>query len=785
MIDDLRAGLRSLVSRPHIAVVAVLSVGLGLGVNLTLFGVLRGFYVQERELPAGDRLLWVAFLDMGPDGTRVQPPPRRFLPLLSGGGAWEAAGGWDGQLAATVVGDRTSYGSWVRRTTPGLERLQGLVPAAGRFFEAADTVPGAAPVAVLAHGLAVSAYGSAAGALGRGVRVEDEERTVVGVLPPTWDAGEFPIHVPLGGAEGPDGTEPVRVVVRLRPGVSRERARAELEARAAQLGTSAVSRPAGLRTGSEKEVLRPAGTAKQSAPPLLLAATILLAAAANLATVLLARGLERRRDIAIRRLLGAGRWALLRPLVLESTLVAAGAVTLGLLLAWITFRTVLGSIPGPDTPRVSLPLLIYGMGLASMVVLCGGCWPAFVSGRVDATEALRSGGRAVAGRGVGKAMRVALALQVAVAMPLVLVAGSLANEALREGMGTLGFDPSGLVHVEIPPAALGGGNPRMIVERAALEPGLVDVAAATVLPITNPGDVEVDRGAHQLRGEPPPRSLRIVRMTGDPLGLLRIPLLAGRGITSEEAWEEAPVALVSERAAQALFPEPSAVTSPAGALGRRLRVRGDLGAPWLTVVGVVGDVRDQPLFQDEAPPAVWVVSPLPAPAATTVWARPQPGEAAGPRALREAVRAATGLEAPSAVVTAEWARSQTAATRFASGGTAAAAAVGVLLCLLGLHGLTALSVVHRYAELGVRSALGASGARLVTAVLGGVAAPVVAGVAVGTLLWALVGHVVLVDPPAIPGVTAAGAAFLTFLCGTALRPALRAAAADPGEALRS
>ncbi len=782
MLQDLRRALRALGAHWRSTVVAVLSVGVGLGLNLTLFGVLHGLFLQERDVPERDRVLWLALVERDGTDTQVQPPPRSLLGVLAEGREWEGVGGWDGRLVA---------GTWIRSTTPGFLSLLGVTPSAGRFFQPEDTLAGAEPVAIVAYERALASWGSPGSAIGRQVQVGGTTRTVVGVLPPEWDPGEFPIHLPLGGSSAEPDRSRVRAFVRLRSAADRERATAEIELLVARVADT-EGRVVGVRVGGEKEVLGDGGAARQSAPPFLLAATLLLAATVNLATVLLARGLARRRDLAVRRLLGAGRWPLLRPLLFESLVLAVIAGAVGVATAWGTFRTVLAFIPGPDAPRIGLPLLALAGALMAVVVLVGGCWPALVSGRVGAAEAIRAGSQSVVGQGprVARAMRLALALQVAVAVPVVLVAGSFAARVVVAGTSQIGFDPTGLVHVQLAAGPDDDLDVRRVLDRAGEEPALSDVAATAVLPVTDPARVEVDRDGHGLAAAPPTRSFRLVGTTGDALGLFGVPVLAGRALSPAEAAAGAPVALVGETAARQLFGAGDGSGRPLhAALGRRLRVLGadgTAGTPWLTVVGVVGDVRDRPLFQEVPPPAVWVVTELPGSGATTVWARATGlGEPAAVRGLGAAVAAVGGPEAPRVEVTAAWVREQTAASRLTAWGTGLGAAFAVLLCLLGLYGVTALQVVSRRRELGVRSALGASAKGLVRTAFGGVAAAVAVGAVLGLAGWFVVQRLVLTHAPEVLGVAGAAALFLALLLVAAGGPASTAARVSPVAVLRS
>ncbi|MGD2070629.1 MAG: ABC transporter permease [Gemmatimonadota bacterium] len=783
MLADLRRALRVLGSRPWETLVVIATVASGLAVNLVLFGVVRGLYVQERSVPAGDRLLWISFVEESSDGAVIQLPPRSFLDRLSAGGPWDAVGGISAEAVPYALGGRARYRSWVAHVTPRFHALEGVRMAAGRFFEDEDTVKGGGSVAIVSHEEATAAFGSATAALGRTVRVGGADHQVVGVLPADYDAGEYAVRVPLGPRVADAGPQRLRTVVRLRPGESRERARAELEA-FAQEG-EVETPPVAVRVGGEKEVLSTGRAVREATPVLLVAGAVLLIAIANLAAVLLGRGLRRAREIALRRLLGAGRWRLMRPLLLESALVAVLSVAVGILLSAAAFRFLFGSFPTADAPRVGPALLGYGVGLAFVVLILGGCWPAFVSGGVDPAETIRSGAGSVVGPGrrTARAMGMALATEMAVALCLVLATAELASSALERHRRGVGFDPEGLVHVELPAGTLDPGQVASLIGRAEARASVRAAAATAVHPVTDPTRMELDHGGPvALEAAPPPRALRIVTMWGEPLDLLEIPVVSGRDVTRAEVAAAAPVALIGRTGAAALF-------GAADPIGRRLRVGygpSKAPGPWMTVVGVVGDVLDQPLFQHEAPPAVWTPAPQPDPSPLVLWARPARGATAeGRRSLANVVTTTTGMESPTFLLTDEWVRTQTREARLEAGLSAVAATMAVLLCLLGLYGLTRLVSLEREPELGVRSALGAGRLRLITLVLRQTLPYVATGAGIGTSAWLVIDRMVLTTDANGSAVVAATALFAGLVVLTAVGPILGAVSTDPSRVLRS
>jgi len=603
--------------------VAVTSIGVGMGANLALLGWGWSLAYQERDTPGADQLVWISVVEpgkAGESGPSVRPPPTEAIGLLSGGAAWDAVGAWDGSLASLEAAGLEAR-TWVRWTTPSFMKGVGVSAAAGRLFVPGDTLPGARPVALVSHAKAVTWWGSAEGALGRTIRVNGQPRQVVGVLGAAWQAGEFPVHVPLAGSVD-RGRARVRLWVHLPDGSrsARRRADVEIRARLAALRTDdGIS--VGVRTGSEKEVLR-------TGPPFgwstfLLPLAVLLLAAVNVATVLLARGTALAPVLATRRMLGASSWDLVRPLLVECGLLAALSGGAALLLTEVTFRTAL-AIPGPDQPHLGLPIVLDALVLMVLVVLGAGVWPANASVRIRAAELLRSS-HAVAGRRANRLRTVLFTIETAPATALVTFASESVHTAVAEARRDVGYDPTGLVQADLDLASLDGGPTEALdlARRLGEDPQVTAAGVLALRPLTDGIPFEVNGTPVSVPARLPTTAPRVAWITPGLRKALGLPLLSGRDVTPDEYAAQQSVALVNQAAAALL-------AAPGGVLGSRVRIRlpgGEFGTA-LTVVGVTADMRDQPLWVAKSPsqcrngiPRARETAAVAWPAGSCVWRR--------------------------------------------------------------------------------------------------------------------------------------------------------------------
>lgn len=796
---ELARAARALARRRGSTLAVVLVLTLGLGVNLAIFTVFQAVVLQPPPFPRGDRLAMV-WETQASNSTRVVAPAnfvdwRREQRSFEGLAALRF-----GRLGLTGEGPPQMLAAGF--ASGNLFTLLGARPAQGRLFELADEER-PERLAVLSDSLWRRSFGARADVVGRSVRLGGDACRVVGVLPAgfellrradVWVVG--PRGIP-GGAPVPLGPPArdahyLRVLGRLRDGVSLAAADAEMRALAAGLAAAYPDSNAGL--GAHVTSLR--ATLAGDARPVLLAIQagallLLLVTLANVATLLLARATERARETAVRTALGASGGARLRTALAEGLLLGAAAAASAGFAAFAGVRWVVTLAPA-GLPRVGEIALGTASGLAVAalaMVAAAVCTLAPLALRVVPAEALR--GTAGAGGAVraGRARAVLTVVEIALAETLVVGALLVGTSLTRLRNVETGVVREGLVVATLD---LGGerGAPearhrffdRVLAELRAA-PGVRGASLALTAPLAG----SIDRG-FWIEGRPR-RGANQVEVAGfqtvdaDHFATLGVPVLAGRAFAPAD--DRGPrVAIVSRALATRYFPE--------GALGRRLGV-GREGDPdeLRTIVGVVGDVHADGLAEPVAP-AIYVPYAQNAEpwnfAALLVRAA---GDADAAKAtLRRAVLAADPDQPLTRVETlAEAAARELAPRQFAARLGGLFAGTALLLAALGTGALVAFDLARRRRELGIRAALGARGPALARCVLGRslrlVAAGTLAGVLGALALRGLLRGLLYGVGPSDPRALALAGAVLAGAVGVvSLLPALRAARTDPAGALR-
>ncbi|MBF5046485.1 ABC transporter permease [Aggregicoccus sp. 17bor-14] len=822
MIDelgqDLRYALRMLRRQPGFALVAVLTLALGIGANTAIFSVVDALLLKP--LPyAGEEAL-VMVWETNREGKAGTTSPMNFRD-------WRKADAFSGlaafsNLAFNLAGSGEAPPERVQASSVSSNFFEvlGVRPMLGATFEPAPDGVADARTVVLSHRLWQRRFGGDPGIVGRTVRLDDAPYTVLGVMPAgfEWaqiapkgasarDAAELwtpaPHHdVPqLGVDTGVElsssrGTGYLRVVGRLAPGVSLAQAGSRMQALGAQLARDFPEDNAGssIRVLPLREQLY--GSTRPMLLVLLAAVGLVLAiACANVANLFLARAAGRGRELAVRTALGARRGRLVRQLLTESLLVALAAGALGLLLAAWGVDALLALEPA-DVPRLTDvgldgAVLLFTLGVSLGTGLLFGLLPALHASDLDLHATLKQGA-GVKGGGRGKRSRAALVVaETALALVLLVSAGLLLQGFWRLQHVDPGFEPDRLLSfaVNLPKQpysdeARQTAFYRQVLERLSALPGVERAGAVLTLPF---GRDNIGLTLN-VEGRPPPPPGREQPTAGyqvasqDYFATLGIPLLRGRGFLPTDVDGSLPVVLLSEAAAKANFPGEDPV-------GRRIRMGGE-GNRWLTVVGVVGDVRHGGLGE---PPRAEVYRPFEQDgwAFLTFVLRTRGEPTALAQAARDAVRAVDGqlaiarVQPVRALVDASIARE-----RFLSLLVGVFAAVALLLAAVGLYGVISYAARGRTQEIGVRMALGARPADVLRLVLGSGLRLALGGVALGLVgAWGA-GRLLASQ---LPGVRAADpltlAALALAVCAVALAatwlPARRAMRVDPQEALRA
>ena len=815
LLHDLRSGLRLLYNDLYLAAVAVLTLGLAIAVNTTVFSWVDS--VLLRPIPgaaAADRL--VALEKVSSSGEMqaacAYPDFRDFqkgADLLSGLAAWHLA-------AFTIGTDQNAQRVYGQIVSANFFALLGVKPVAGRAFtpdEDRDS-QAAYPYAVISHRLWRSRFHEDRGVLGKVERVNGHPVTIVGVAPPefrgtvTGLALDLWVHLSMIHEAGGVGSWPVNnrnakplaLLGRLGPGVTAEQAAAQVRALAYRMAAAYPATHAGTSATVVPLWRSHAGVQAMLRSPLriLLAfsGVVLLIACANVANLLLARSVSRRKEFGMRLALGAARWRLLRQVLIESAMLAVPGVAAGLLLTLWLGRVLALLLPPTDLPlagfvdaEINGRMLAFASAACAFAALLSGITPALYSSRADVAGALldRSRGTTAGGR-AHRARGWLVVAEVALASVALIGAGLFARSFQKVSHIPLGFDP-GQVQVArlfLASAGYSAGQERQFCRTLRLrlegEHGVEAASYGIEIPLAQAGDETVQIEGYLAR---PGESMVIPRNNVGPdfFRLLRIPLVAGREFTDRDDEKAPPVVIVNEAFVRRFFPG-------ADPIGRKLRIA--LGARLFTIVGVVKDTRYASPVEEPRP---YFYAPFQQMFASGhenyffIRTRGNPADALS--ALRRAIG---GLDPTAGLYEVqpltEDIRGALYAHYIAAALMSALGLLAMLLAAVGLYSLMAYAVSERRQEIGIRMALGASPSNVVGAVLRRAMALVAAGLLVGgaaALGVARMARSMLVgigaaDPPAF-----AGAAVLLALVGLVAGyiPARRATRVAPMSALRS
>ena len=808
LLQDLRYGARNLVRNPGFAVVAMLTLALGVGVNTTVFSVINNTLLKPLAFPEASRLVLVwETSGKGPDNWNIVSAPnfwdfqrqsRSFENMAifdSGGRGYNLSAGAR-QEAEQVSGLRVSAGFF---------SVLGVKPFLGRTFLPEEEMLGRDHEVVLSYGLWKRRYGGDPALLGRMIRIDSADFTVIGVMPREfawqfWSGSPRQLWVPVGYTKTDYGRDnhSFLAIARLKPGVSVAQARAEMEAIATNVSRQYPQEDAEM--GATVSLLEEYGVKQLRRVMLTLFAAVafvLLIACVNVANLLLARGATRQKEFAIRRALGAAGSRIARQLLTESVLLALAGGAAGLLLAALSNRIVLSafqlnSLYLPLRSVDELPtdgrVFAFALIVSGMTGLLFGLAPAWSALRAGINSPLQEGGRNTGG-GRNRLRHILVASEVALAMVVLSGAGLMIKSMTR----LLGVDP-GLnpknvlvLGMSVPQAEIYVGPPGLprfcqdIDAHVGSIPGVLSASAVGHLPFEG----NAGRG-FQIEGQPPaaPGEMPGANYSVACPNYFRtmgIPVLKGREFQPQDSLAAPAVIVINETMARTYWAKQNPV-------GRAIRLGGSDG-PRLTIVGVVGDVHQSgldapmhPQFMRPYMQAGWPVMSV------VVRTNHTPATFAVP--VKKALAAAfpdwpvSGFQTMEEVL-----RESTSSRRFPMLLLSTFSLVALSLAAVGIVGVVAHSVTQRTHEIGLRMALGARSVDVLRLIINSNMAWVLAGLAAGTagsagltrLLSGLLYGVHPLDPmvlAAVSGLLTAVALFASYL------PARRAAQIDPMAALR-
>jgi putative ABC transport system permease protein len=789
--------LRTLRRSPGFALVAVVTLALGIGANTAIFSVVDAVLVRPLPFSEPERLVSVSELTPGAKREEFAVAPATFLDWRAGVRSFSSVAAWQTRwLNLTGSGEPSRLRA--AAVSASLFSTLGVSPALGRGFGPESEQPGNDAVVVLGNGLWRERFGGDPRVVGTTVSMDGRPYVVAGVMPPEFRfPEEAEMWVPLAfSAEQATshGAHMLSVVGRLAPGATLDGARAEVQGVARRL---AVESPETNQGWSADAVSLDQALVGRVRPALLVllgsVGMILLIACANVGNLLLARAAARGREMSVRAALGAGRGRLVRQLLVESLVLAllGGAAGVGV-AAWgvrLVVAAAAGSVPRAAEVTVDGRVLLFTFAVAALAGVLFGLAPALHTARGDLHAGLKEGGRG--GSSGVRARRVRAGLVVAeVALSMVLLAG--AGLLLRSFARLVSTDPGFRTEqvltasLNLPRGRYADSIAQLAFLRAARErigaiPGVRQVAAVTTLPLWGPamGVGIAIEGRPVARPEDLP-SGGFDAVTPGYFEAMGIRLVRGRALAETDREGTPPVAVLSESLARRLFPGEDPI-------GKRI-VPTDAQRTTREVVGVVADVRHGSMGADPEPRLY--VSMYQTPGPRIFFAVRTAGDpAAVAVALRREVLSVDPSQPAETRTMEEVVSRSVAGPRFGTMLLGGFAGVGLLLAAIGLYGVVSYSVATRTREIGIRMALGAGPRQVLAGVLRhgmgmaglGLVLGLAAALAAARLLGSMLYGVSAADPAVfavVPVLLAAVALLASWL------PGLRATRVDPAVAFR-
>jgi putative ABC transport system permease protein len=806
--QDIRFGIRTLWKRPGFAAIAVFTLALGIGATTGIFSVVNAVLIRPLPFTEPDQLVLVRENLPKLLGPAMNLSGAEFLDYRDGNHVFsQTAGFTDFKVNLSGAGQpRRATGA---RVSASFFPVLGVAPVLGRGFSSEEDQPGRNNVVVLSNGLWRSQFGSDTSIVGKTVSMNGLPYTVVGVTPASF---EFPyrnqfmdreaeLWVPLAltdkEKQGRADSFDFLFIGRMKPGVTLTQAQADIGAIAQRMREQHQEVYNGNLEMTVSVVPLKEKIVGNVRPLLLIlfgaVGLVLLISCANVTNLLLARAASRQKEIALRSVLGAGSWRIVRQLLTESLLLSLSAGALGLLFAiWaIAVATRFGPRNVPRLQDVSLDLRVLGFTFAAALLtgVLFGLAPAISYARANLNDGLKqTAGRISGGRDRKKLRSLLVVFETAAAVMLLVAAGLLINSFIHLMRVPPGFDPNGVIIARTslpmqryPREEQNKAVYRQILARLAAAPGVKSAGVATYLPLA--GDWSIGfrlEGA----GESEFHNADGTWVSNDYLHTMGIRLLEGRPFTDYDREDTAPVIIINETLARSYFHSNDVI-------GKRLQWGGWNGGQWLTIVGVVNDVKVSALDAETKPMIYMPIFQIPRARPDVIFvARTDGSPAALGGSMRDAIRSVDKeLPAYDIRTMTDVVAASVAERRFSTMLLSIFGATALLLTAVGVYSVMSYMVAQRTQEIGIRMALGARLSDVHRLVIGNGMSLALLGVAVGLagsfaltrLMTSLLFGIAPND--LFTFVTVAAGLLLVALCAC-LVPARRATKVDPLVALR-
>lgn len=809
VLADLRYAFRGFARTPSFATAVISVLALGIGASTTIFSIVNAVLLRPLPFEEPERLVRLYTRTPGTNGKPFDVSPGKFYDWEREARSFEALAMYQccgfRELALKGAGDARN----VRATavTAGFFDVVRARPALGRVFRPEEDTPAGRHVVILSDRFWRAEFGADPNAVGQTVRLNDERHTIVGVLPASasiasWTGMASDVWVPLAltaEQRAARGNHNRNGVARLKPGVTLEQAQAELDTISGQLagvypltdgrgwGTFILPGPGwgAVIIPLQEEIV---GSSRTMLLMLLGAVgLVLLIACANAGNLLFTRALSRRKEIAIRAALGAGRARVFQQLLTEAAVIATAGGALGLVLAYATLTSattlLIDQVPRADEISIDGRVLLFAIAVSLITGVLAGTLPALRAGRSDVNDTLKEGGRGDEMIGVGT-RRALIACEVALSVVLLMGAGVMVRSVVALQNVDAGFDANNLLTMRIRTidARYPDGTQRLAFFQAALQrlralPGVDAAGTIDTLPFGDSGEAQT----LALEGYPPPSTPIVVQVRQISSGYLQamnIPLLRGRDVRDGDGHQ----LLVSEEAAKLYW----GADDP---LGRNAALPSMSKTLFRRVVGIVGNVKQKTLV-GSATPTVYFYTPEPWSRTIFAIRTSLPPDTLVQSAVA-AIRAVDPDQPLAEIRTMTQRIDETMLPQRVSAMLLGAfAGVALLLAAVGIFSVLSYIVRGRRREIGIRSALGAQRADVLRLVIREGMSPALVGVVAGTIaafasakvLQTLVFGVSASDPLTLAAV---GAALTLVALMASAVPAYRALQLDPVKALRA